>query len=318
MYDNTNKIINNNQRNNQRGSAALIGIICLVVLALVVIVGAFYLASIKEQPTLTYTPPPVTADDKLSDGKSNNELLQDARIVNEGVKRDEVQRLATDAALSDQAQSIGDATDTSTTVEAKRLPTLQTAFISESDRRLKTLDDTLQLLPKLTTAQQPVVKKFITDESTAITGLKAKAASESTYEAFTADKAALDKEYGNYLLAVSQINLLVWANGQTALEEKVNVLGGKYQERLNTASGKGQDISAAQIIVNSLQADKITANGLTAAALKDSTAVKPGDYNANRSVLRTYYTKLNTAHERLSNVIKSAGSMTSLLAKLQQ
>lgn len=304
-------------RYNQHGSAAIVGIICLVVFALVVIGVAFYLATIKDQPTLTYTPPAVTADDPLSDGKSNNELIQDARIINEGVKRDDTQRQAADAALADQAQAIGDNNDTNTTVESSRLSTLQTAFISEGDRRLKSLDTTTQLLPKLTAEQQPAAKKLITDESTAITGLKAKAAAEGTFDTFSVDKTALDKEYANYLLAISQVNMLVWANGQSAVESKVNVLGGKYQERLNTAADHGQDTSAAQVLVNSLQASKSTATDLTTAALKAVPIVKPGDYNANRSVLRTYYTQLSTAHDNLSNVLKSASSLTTEMAKLQ-
>jgi hypothetical protein len=282
-----------------------------------VIGGAFYLATLKDAPTLTYTPPAVTADDALSQGKTNNELIQDARIINEGVKRDDTQRQAADAAIGDQPQAIGDSNDTSTTVEASRLSTLQTAFISEGDRRLKTLDATLQLFPKLNTQQQTAAKKLITDESTAITGLKAKAASESTFDAFTVDKASLDKEYGNYLLAISQVNLLVWANGQTKVEDKANVLGGKYQERLNTASDHGQDTSAAQVLVNSMQANKTTGSALTASILKDIPTIKPGDYNANRSVLRTYYTKMSNAHDNLSNVVKSASSLTTLMAKLQ-
>ncbi len=302
----------------QAGIASIVGIICLVVFALIVIGVAFYLASIKETPTVTYTPPAVTADDDLTTGKSNNELIQDARIINEGVKRDDVQRQSADAVLSDQAQTIGDSNDTNTTVQTSRLSTLQTAFISEGDRRIKALNDALQLLPKLTIPQQTVAKKQITDEITSVTGLKAKAASETTFDSFSTDKTALDKEYSNYLLAIAQVNLQVWANGQSAVETKVNVLGGKYQERLNAATDHGQDVSAAQIVVNSFQANKATGTGLTAAALTAVTAVKPGDYNANRSVLRTYYTKLANAHDNLNNIIQSASSLTNLMDKLKQ
>jgi hypothetical protein len=196
------------------------------------------------------------------------------------------------------------------------LSTLQTAFISEGDRRLKALTAAQQLLPKLTTDQQAIVKKLIIDESTAITGLKAKAASEATFDGFTADKTALDKEYGNYLLAIAQASLLTWANGQSALEDKINILGGKYQERLNTATDRGQDTSAAQVLVNTFQASKTTASGLTTTVIKTVPTVKPGDYNANRSVLRTYYTQLSTAHDNTGKAVQTASSLTSLMAKL--
>jgi len=294
----------------------MVGIVLLVVLALVVVSIAFYFATHKAQPTLTYTPPAVTADDNLSPGKSNNELIQDARIVNAGLTRDEEQQKAAEAALNDVPQAIGDSSDTSTTVEASRLSSLQTAFISESDRRLKSLNDTLQLLPRLTTTQQTQMKKLITDETTAITGLKAKAAAETTTEAFAADKTAFDKQYGNYLLAIAQTNLLVWANGQTALESKVNILGGKYQERLNDASSQGGATATGQTYINTYQAGKTTAQGLTADALKLTVAVKPGDYNANRSVLRTYYGKMDTAHKELAKAVKAASDLTTVMSTL--
>lgn len=299
----------------QAGDAMIIGVAFLAILILTVLGFAFYFATHKPQVDLAYVPPEVTADDDLTKGKSNNELNQDARIIQAGVKRDDDQRKAAGTALSDQAQAIGDATDTATTVEASRLSTLQTAFISEGDRRLKALEDASKLVPKLTTPQQDMIKKQITDETTAITGLKAKAAAESNFDAFSADKTALEKEYGNYLLVLSQTYLLVWANSQSGVEDKINVLGGKYQERLNSAGNQGKDTSQAQILLNTFQAGKTTSSGLTAAALKSVTAVKPGDYNANRSVLKTYYSQLSNAHDEFNKVLTAASGLSSEMTK---
>lgn len=309
--------IQNPANHRQTGRARVIGIIAMTLLVIVVISVGLYFVSHQEKPGLVYQPPAVTADDKLSEGKSNNELLQDARVINEAIKRGGTQRSVVGVVLDDQPQTIGDsASDPSTTVETNRLSALQTAFISESDRRLKALNDTVQLLPKLTTEQQTSIKKLVTDETTVITGLKAKAASEATPEAFSQDKTNLDKQYGNYLLAIAQVNLLVWANDQAAIETKVNILGGKYQERLNEAGGDGKDTASAQILVNSLQANKTTSTGLTASVLKDVPVIKAGEYNANRSVLKTYYAKLSIAHDQLGSVIKSASGLTVEMRKL--
>jgi hypothetical protein len=237
------------------------------------------------------------------------------QIVAKGLERDDTQRQAADKVLSDQAQTIGDDSDTAITVEASRLSTLQTQFISEGDRRLQALSDASKLTAKLPADQQDITSKLITDENTAITGLKAKAAAESTFDAFSADEKALDKEYGNYLLALGQVYLLTWANGQSALEDKVNIVGGKYQERINDADSQGKDTAQAQIFLNTFQAGKTTATGLTATVLKAVPPIKPGDYNANRSVLRTYYAQLSTAHDNLK---KSQDASTGLAGEMSK
>lgn len=299
----------------EAGDAMVIGIAALVVLVLVVLGFAMYFTTHKPQVGVTYVPPSVTADDDLAPGKSNNELAQDMQIVAKGLERDDTQRQAADKALSDQAQTIGDDSDTAITVEASRLSTLQTQFISEGDRRLQALSDASKLTAKLPADQQDITSKLITDENTAITGLKAKAAAESTFDAFSADEKALDKEYGNYLLALGQVYLLTWANGQSALEDKVNIVGGKYQERINDADSQGKDTAQAQIFLNTFQAGKTTATGLTATVLKAVPPIKPGDYNANRSVLRTYYAQLSTAHDNLK---KSQDASTGLAGEMSK
>jgi len=304
--------LSHKKKHGEAGDAMVLGIASLVLLVLVVIGVGFYFLTHKPEVGVVYTPPTVSADDALSAGKTNNELAQDARIFNAGMKRDQEQLQGAGSVLSDQAQPIEES-GAATNVQASRLSTLQTAFISEGDRRLKSLDDAAKLLPRLDTTQQTTIKKQLTDEITVITGLKSKAASETTIEAFMEDKTALDKEYGNYLLVLAQTYMFVWANGQTALETKVNVLGGKFQERVNDGSSSGDDVAQAQILINTFQAGKTTAIGLTADALKAVTAVKPGDYNANRSVLKTYYSKLSNAHDELN---KSLTATTGLVNQI--
>jgi hypothetical protein len=298
----------------QRGAAVLVGIICLAVLLLVGSIVAFLVLTQKEQPKITYQAPPVSADDKLTAGKSDNELVLDGRIIKAGLDRDNDQRSAATNVLADQALAIGDTTsDPATSVEQSRLSSLQTTFISESDRRLKALSAAQQLLPKLSDDQRPSSNKQISDETTAITGLKAKAASETTLAGFADDKTSLDKEYGNYLLATAQVYLLVWANAQSTLEGKMNIFGGKFQERLNAINSQGVDTSTAQTYLNTLQAKKTTATDLTDGSLKLIAVVKPGDYTANRSVLITYQKRLSTAHDQLSTGLDAAGSLVTFL-----
>lgn len=298
----------------QRGAAAIVGIILIVILVLAAVVFAYFTITQKSGPTLRVETPQVTADDLLTEGKTNNELVIDRMIIEAGHKRDEEQSKAAKAVLGDEKLPVGDGVTASTTVEAARLSQLQTEFIAETDRRLQQLNEALSQADDLPVEQRTLSKKYVNDEITALTGLKAKSAAETSKEAFLTDRDELEKEYTNYLMAVVQVHLLLWANDQTVLGEKVNVLGGKFQERLNDASNSGNGIAAAQTLLNTYQSAKTTAKEATAKALKSVTEVKPGTFNANKAVLESYYNQLATAHAELG---KSAEASKQIITHIK-
>jgi len=100
--------------------------------------------------------------------------------------------------------------------------------------------------------------------------------------------------------------MLQWANDQKVLDEKVNVLGGKFQDRLNDASNQGNSTAQAQTALNSYQANKEDATQATVDGLKAVLAAKPDSYEANRAVLKTYYGKLAAAHNELDKALPTA------------
>jgi len=283
----------------QRGAAMIVGTVIIVILLLAAAGFGYVALTQKEGVQLQVETPEVGADDLLTTGKSNNELLIDRLIVQAGLKRDGQQQKTTNEVLDDEALPVGDGVTTSTTVEASRLSQLQTEFISESDRRLKKLDAAMALTGKLPVEQKTSSQKYINDEITALTGLKAKSAAETARDGFLTDRDDLDKEYVNYLMVVTQVYLLQWANDQTILGEKVNVLGGKFQERLNSASNSGESIAAAQTQLNSYQSDKTAAKDNTAKALENIAKVQPGTFSANKAVLEQYANQLSTANASL-------------------
>ncbi len=295
----------------QRGAAAMVGVILIVLLLLgAAIFGYFALTAGKEEATLTVNPPSVNADDLLTAGKTNNELVIDTKIIEAGFKRDEEQRKEAETVLNDKSLPVGDGVTSATVVEASRLSQLQTEYINEVDRRLTALEVTTKLLTDLTVDQRNAAKILINDETTILTGLKAKAAAETTTEAFLADRAELEKEYINFTLAQSQVRMWLWANDQTILDEKVNVLGGKFQERINAASNSATSTAKAQTILNSYQTNKKLAKDLTASAINSVTEVKPNTFNANRPVLKSYYDKLALAHNEIEKALRSATQLT--------
>jgi hypothetical protein len=290
----------------QRGAAMIVGVVIITVLLLAAIGFGYYTLTQNNGPVLQVETPKVTADDLLSEGKSNNELVIDQMIIEAGLKRDEEQRTATRQTLEDETLPVGDGVTASTTVEAARLSQLQTEFIAETDRRIKNLTTALAISKNLTTDQKTQTQKVLNDEITALTGLKAKSAAETSKEAFLTDRDELDKEYTDYLMAVTQVRLLQWANSQTVLEEKINVLGGKFQERLNDASNSGEGIATAQTQLNGYQSDKTSAKASTAAALKAANELRPGTFNANKAVVKSYYDQLSGAHIGLDKAVSTS------------
>lgn len=298
-------------KHRQRGAAAIVGVIIIVILLIVVVVvGYFALTADKQEPALVVNTPKISADDLLTAGKTNNELLTDTKIIEAGYKRDEEQRKAAEAVLNDEPLPVGGGVTSATTVESERLSQLQTEYINEADRRIGALAITSKLLKDLTVEQRNTAQILINDETTALTGLKAKAAAETTREAFLADRTELEKEYINFTLAQAQVRMWLWANDQTILGEKVNVLGGKFQERINDASNSATSTAKAQTLLNSYQTNKTSTKDLTAKALVSITEVAPNTFNANRPVLKSYYDRLASSHNEIEKAMRTSTQLT--------
>lgn len=302
----------------QSGHALVVGIIAMVLLAVAAIGFLVLVSSQKEKPVLTVNQPNVNADDTLTTGKSNNELAQDVRILMAGNKRDGEQADAANKTLSDAPQPIVDDTSTDTTVETDRLSQLQIVYGKEVDRRVAALKEAQGMLNQLTQAQQNALQPSLAAEIGALGGLKTRATTESSREAFDVDKANLDKEYYNFLLYISQVKLLACADDQAVLVDKYNTLGGKFQERLNTASNNGTDVSMTQITLNNYQAHKTKAKNNVTEVLQTVPGIKAGDYNANRAVLKTYQAKLQAAHDEMAAALTNATTLTLAIQKLPQ
>lgn len=289
----------------QRGHVALIGI---GLMAAVVVTGvgfAVWTSTQQSAPSIVYTPPAVTAEDSLSVGKSSKELVQDVKILEAGLKRAEDYRLTVEQTLADKVLPIGGNTN-ATTVAQDRLSELQTDFIAECDRRIKNLSAAQPLLSSLTDGQRPVVEQLVNKEITDLNGIKARVAGTATQDAFDSARQILNQDYNSYLLAVLQLNLLIWANDQAVSEDKFNKVGGKFQERVDEAGASGKSTATSQTALNSLQASKVTAIDLTNKVVKVVPTILPGEQNSNRSVLKTYYDQLSTAHNELSKALGNA------------
>jgi hypothetical protein len=289
----------------QRGVVALVGVFLLIFLGIGVIGFVSWTLSHKPQPVLQYTPPKVTADDPLSAGKSTKEIFQDVKILDASVKRGDDLKAATEKVLADTPIS-SDVDPTTNNVGQDRLSELQTKFIDECNRRIASLTGAQPLLKKLTAGQRPGVEQLLNKAITDLNSMRARVVKSTDTDAFASDQQVLNQEYNSYLLVLAQANLLAWADDQSATTDKFNIVGGKFQERSDAASNDGKSVATAQTQLNSYQANKVTAKPLTANVIKIVPTIRPGEHNSNRSVLKTYYDQLSTAHNELTKANASA------------
>lgn len=300
----------------ERGVAAA-GLILIAVFVLLIgaAIGlAVWTASSKTEQIIQYTPEAAEPDDPLTAGKSTKEIYRDVAILEASMKRQSEYQVAADKVLQDRPQA-GSTDPTASTVEQARLSQLQTLFISEAGRRIDNLTGAQKLLPKVTDSQRPVIEQLINKEITDLNANKARIAATANATALASEQQVMNQEYNAYLLALAQLNLLIWADDQSLVNDKVNIIGGKFQERIDEAGSSGKPTATSQTLINGYQANKVTAKDLTAKVIRVLPTIKPGEHNSNRSVLKTYYDQLNTAH---NEHIKALASAKKLAAEVQQ
>lgn len=304
-------------RTAMRGHVAIAGIILMVLLVVGFIGFMVWTASVKEQPIVRYTPPEASADDPIAAGKSTKEIYQDVSVLQAAYERGSQHQKTVAKVLEDKPLTIGN-DQTTAVVEEDRLSKLQTDFTAECERRIKQLNAALPLLNKLTEAQRPVTEGLINKQLTDLTAMKARVAAATTTDGFAAERQQLNEQYNAYLLTVLQANLLMWGDDQAVMETKVNVVGGKFQERINEASGEGKATATAQSALNGYQSSKTAAIDLTGKVIRIVPTIRPGEHNSNRSVLKTYYDQLTTAHIELNKTVENGKKLAAEVQAFDQ
>lgn len=300
--------------NQQAGVFSSLGVSLLILLVFATIGFVFWVTQRNQTPTLVYTPPAVTADTPLTAGKSTKEITQDLKVLEASVKRGDALKAKASEVLEDKVYT-GSSSLSSADLQQESISAQQTTFIKESNRRIQTLTKAQPTLDKLTSSQRPTIEEQLNDEVTLLNDLKSKIVTITTQDGITAQQQALNDEYSDYLLTIAQINLLAWANDQSTMAAKFNKVGGKFQERADAASNAGRSIVSIQTLLNSYQANKLTARDSTAEAIKIIPTIQSGDIGASRSVFKTYVNSLSTAHNELT---KAFGTAKKLLAQMQQ
>lgn len=292
-------------QNPQAGVISSLGLGLMILVVFAVIGLTVWVVAGNNKPSLVYTPPKVTADTPISAGKSTKEIIQDVRVLDAGYKRVEADEASAEKALQDK-QYTGDGDVSSVDQQQGDLSEMQTIMIKESNRRIQAMAKAKPLLKRLTSSQRPAVEQLLNGETSILNDLKQKVIKVSDVDSLDPIQQELNGEYNNYLLGLAQVNLLAWANDQANLNEKFNKVGGKFQERADTASNNGQSIATMQTILNGYQANKLTARSLTNGVIRVVPTIRPGEQESNRSVLRTYVTQLTTANNELSKANAAA------------
>lgn len=304
-------------KNPQAGVISSLGLGLMILVVFAVIGLTIWIVAGNNKPSLIYTPPKVTADTPISAGKTTKEIIQDVRVLDAGFKRTEIYKASSEKALADK-QYTGDGDASSVDQQQDDLSEMQTVFIKESNRRIQAMTKAKPLLKRLTSSQRPAVEQLLEGEISILNNLKQQVVKVTDVNELDPQQQELNGEYNNYLLGLAQVNLLAWANDQATLNEKFNKVGGKFQERADTASNNGQSIAAMQTILNGYQANKLTARSATNGVIRVVPTIRPGEQESNRSVLKTYVTQLTTANNELSKANVAAKKLAAQVQSFDQ
>jgi chromosome segregation ATPase len=205
-----------------------------------------------------------------------------------------------------------------TAAQQQELKNLQISAKDEINRRIGHLNDVSSLLDndsKLLSKIDETIKHKVDDRGEKLVQLKKKLSQESSYPAAQKDVQQLKKDYSRYDLTLQKGFLLASADYQQSLEAKLSKLANKCHARMDTAASEGTDTSSQLITLNDLQSNLESADSATKTVVTKVPPIKHGTYQANRSVLISYYEQLQNATHNMQQAFADAQQLVAAIQK---
>jgi hypothetical protein len=178
----------------------------------------------------------------------------------------------------------------------------------EINRRLVTiqvLQDHVSNPNGLTDSDRSALQSLLTADTTGLNALKSKIDGESDVATLRSDIGTIVPGYRIYVLMVPMTAEVIAADNQAAAVGRLTTVAGKLQARINTASGKGKNVSQAQTDLTNMTTSLGQVNTSTLAGIPTALlALTPAEYNggtagpvlkADHTMLQGFRTSLNAA-----------------------
>lgn len=219
------------------------------------------------------------------------------------------------------AFSSADSTSSADTGQQKcNLTNIQSRGAAEITRRLNTLN-TLQskisAAKHLTSGDQSALSLEVTGELGGLSTLQTTLANDQTCADARSDAKSIYSEYRVYALVVPKVQIIKAADDQQVTEGKLTTLAGKLQIRITADQLKSLNVTTLQTELNDMTTQTNNAQALSSSVEAAVLTLQPSDYNADHTILSTYYTELKTAHSDIVAARADAKNIISGLKSLE-
>lgn len=169
------------------------------------------------------------------------------------------------------------------------------------EERLATLNNLLSVVRSTTNKLSPTDRANliveIDSEIAGLTTLKTQLDGETTVTAAQTDNRNIYLDFRVYGLVVPKVTMVKAADDQQATEDLLSAMSIKLQYRINNALAAGQNVTALQDSLNTMESDTTTAQANSSAVETTVLPLLPAQYNTNPSLLDGDYAQLKLARQ---------------------
>ncbi len=169
---------------------------------------------------------------------------------------------------------------------------------NEVSRRLTSLSGLLAKInaaTKLSASDKAALIAEVNAEIAGLTTLKTTVDNDGDVTSAKTDAQSIVTDYRVYALVVPKVQLVITADRQQVIEDKLTALAAKVQTSINTAKTAGKDTTNLQKQLDDLTAKTQAAQAISSDVETKVLALQPSDYNNDHKILSAYRDQLKTA-----------------------
>jgi hypothetical protein len=177
------------------------------------------------------------------------------------------------------------------------------------ERRLNTLRrlaDRVRDNRRLTHDHRATLTDLINDQIEGLTALDGKIQADTDRETLLADVKSIVTDYRVYLLTVPKVHLVVGADTEVAVADRLDQVAARLQTKIDEAEAAGKDVTVAQGHLDDMKAKAGDARSAASGVPESVLPLLPQDYPDNKPTLDRARDRLREGRTALREAAKLA------------
>jgi hypothetical protein len=186
-------------------------------------------------------------------------------------------------------------------------------------RRLETLDrlaGRVRDSRTLTDAHRAALAELVESQQQGLTALDAKIQADTDPETLRADVKSIVTDYRVYLLTVPKVHLVICADTEIAVADRLDDVATRLQQRIDAAAAAGKDVATAQGHLDEMKAKVAGARAAASGVPDQVLPLVPQDYPDNKPTLDAARASLATGRAALRDARELARQVVADLKAL--